>query len=604
MALDVGTFEIVDKNNVATLLVDLNDTDGTSGTLPTGVTSFVKELRLGNSPLQGEHISAPGGIGGISVDVRDQLVQMAWNQVLLNQEATPYDDLRTAIRKIVRRLREGHLIKITFSGSAVTQYVRLEPSISGGALFSDPEDLFRGLTSGAYPGGIPIEVWRQPQIELVSANLASAAAINNGNLAGDVTVDNATANMRSPAKVAIKVASATAEVAQVILGTRSGSTGELAELDDLYQFTPTTPAGITTAWGLIWSKVITPTDPLALAGRYRVFCAVKPDAAVVYHFLLRWASADIQPAAHFAEDIVLDLSDYGGGFSEFADVEMTDPRGTGLDFPATAEKLRLEMWARVESAGSATWDQVTLVPADERFCIVRSPGLVGEFARLGIRGDEMTLSGATTNDDGVATLDALNEYAETAAETLTAGIYIWQFLGKVRNKDKTRVKVGEFQIIEGASTVVATVDLYAKKGRIFTSYGTKRVKRIVFKATGAATYKAKAIYTAATSTKLDIRVRKIVRSFIPIVGNNRQFILDGQNRTAYIADTAGKRLWPADVQGGIPDFAPDKSLIVARLGDAATAARFIDADDRGPLTMAVPARAGTVTVDVIPYGTH
>ncbi len=595
MALDVGTFEIVDKNNVATLLVDLNDTDGTSGTLPTGVTSIVRELSLGNSPLQGEHISAPGGIGGISVDVRDQLVAMHWNQALLNPEATPYDDLRTAARKIVRRLREGHIIKIIFSGSAVTQFVRLEPSIAGGALFEDPDDLFRGLTSGNYPDGIPIEVWRQPQIELASANLLSAAAISNANLAGDELANNSTANMRSPAKISVKVAAA-AEVAQVILGVRSK--GNLTEFRTLYQFVPTTPAAITTAWALIWSKVITPTDVQALAGRFRLFAGVKPDAAVVYHFSLRWATADIQPAGNVAEEVVLDLSDYGGGFSEFADVELGS-----VDFPSTAEKLRLELWARVESAGSATWDQVTLVPADERFCIVRSPGLVNEFARLGIRGDEMTLSGATTNDDGVATLDALNDFAETPAETLSAGIYIWQFLGKVRNKDKTRVKVGEFQIFE-AAVAVATIDLFAKKGRIFTSYGNKRVKRIVFKATGAAAYKARVTYTAATSTKLDIRVRKIVRSFIPIVGNNRQFVLDGPNRTAYIADSAGKRLWPADVEGGLPDLAPDSSVIIARLGDASTAARFLDADDRGPLTMAVPDRAATLTVDVVPYGTH
>lgn len=589
----IGTFRIVD-DDLTTVLLDLNDQNGTSGTLPTGITTAARELRLRTPPREATRYASKAYPGGITAVSQDGLVVSDWRQVILSDATTDIDDLRAFMMDVDQYLREGRIIEVLFTGSATTHYIRLHPSESGGLFGDEAEDTFRAITSGQYPQGIPISVVRDPYLERATSTLASAVAIDNGVLAGELAITNP-GNALSPLKVSVKVAAAGAKTSQCYIGLRSK--GDLTEFRTLYQYAPAGPVALQTYWQRIHRKVITPTATDAISGRFLVLQQMTLDAADSYEFQVRFASADQNPAGGEADVVPIDNSDYSA-WTEPAVV----PLGY-VTFEETGQALVIEVWARSDAAGAVTWGNVKLMPADERLVIVSSPGQrQGRFGLQTWFGDNLTLSGATLDDEDNAILDALNDYAETEATVLPAGEYTVEFKGTARNTQRTNQVLGELRIYEDAAQIAAS-KIRAKRGQVSTTYGGDSPKRVRFTANGTSAYKARVIQTAATQTYWEIKLVRLRRWFVPTVASSRQFVVDSPGRAAYIADNAGVRFWPAQVQGYL-DAPPGDSVLVFDLGDVPAQAALSDADPRGPLASSITARAATVTVEARPMDTH
>jgi hypothetical protein len=595
----VGTFQWVDPNNLASVLWDCNDQAGSGGTLPTGVGSSVMGLQLHAPEFEAERVESPAAPGGITAWFRPGLTVTRWHQGLLNVSGTvTYDNLRDAVRNLNKRLRVGGVIKFVPEGSAQTLYLDAEPSpeipLFGEAL----EDLWRALRNRQYPQGIVVEIVRQPYAREADQTIVNAFAIDNGNLAGEFPYTNP-GTAPSPAKVTIEVASATADTAQVILGLRAKrdlSADDLTEYRGKYQFVPATPAAFAATWKKIWNKVITPTPATAFVGTFRVFAALKLAGADFYEMLLRTSMTDDDPPGGTNPVRQFDNGSYAA-WTNFGEVEL----GT-VTLDGSGAKVQLELWGRSDAAANVTWDQVTLVPADEQLIVASSPGhRHGRFFRLDFPAGVLTLSGGTlSSDSDYVTLDALNDYAETDAVVLPAGTYFAQFLGRVKNQALDRDKIGEIQIFKDA-VVDKSSNIYAEKQRLWTGFGAAQPKRVAFEADGVATYKVRVQQTHATEGGVEMRVRKIRRWLVPTVFSSSRFVLDAKTNRGYIANSSGVRKWPLIVEGGMPMLEPGDGVGVVRLGDVATQGALMDADPRGPVAEAIQARAATVTVVVTPW---
>lgn len=165
----IGTYQIVDED-LTTVRFDMNDASGAAN--PGGLKTIARELHLRLPELEAVRFAPSSRPGGRTVFARDPLAVTTWKQAVLGSANNTYDEGARAFNELTRLLRAGGVIKFTPEGSTETRFIDFEPS-DGVALFGDePEDVFRALTSHAYPDGAPVTIVRQPHLRIAELDPA------------------------------------------------------------------------------------------------------------------------------------------------------------------------------------------------------------------------------------------------------------------------------------------------------------------------------------------------------------------------------------------------------------------------------------------------
>jgi hypothetical protein len=573
---------IVDPSDDTTPILALDDRDSTTTTLPAGVRTEVRELNLGTAPLRVERISGQSP-GGMSAVIGDGLTEMSWRQMIL-MDPFDYDTALEVALEIEQLLRAGGVILFQAKDATDPVLIDFEPS-EGMALYDgDPRQFVEG--------GLPISIVRQPGMRDPAVAVVSAESISNGTLDGAVVLTNP-GNRPSPARVAVEVAGASAEVAQVVLGLRAQDDAD--EFRSLYQFAPPSPSAVQTTRSRIFRKVIQPTDAAALRGTFQIRQALRLLSRDVYDLQLGYATTTEEPTGSQGPVVSLDSTDTAV-WPELGEIVLGY-----VSFDGLGESLVIEVYARSEAGGNIAWGPTTLMPADTTLIDMRSPGQGrGDFGGQLWRGSDLTTTGEL--EDDVVYLTEQGQTAETEEFQVPPGILVARFGGRVKNLAQVKAKIGEFRIIVGGSTA-AVSDLRSLRGQTWNGWNARKQKRAVISHDGSGAIKLQVEYTAVTDEGKQIRVRRFRRTFIPVVGDGRSMVLDTPEHTAYITDSAGARWWPAEPRGELW-VPPGTWVLVTRLGEGSNAATYFDSDPRGPVARAEASVAGAITVELVPMRSH
>ncbi|MGH2555488.1 MAG: phage head spike fiber domain-containing protein, partial [Actinomycetota bacterium] len=159
--MSIGTFRIVDPDNLASVLFDMNDIAGTSGNAG-GVKTQTRELRLNAPELRAVRFSPEASPGASTPFAKDELAGMSWRQRIFGYADT--DKASEGLGRLDQLLRLGGVIEWLPTGAALTKYINFESSASA-PLFGETErDVFYATQLKDYPEGILIQVLRQPYL--------------------------------------------------------------------------------------------------------------------------------------------------------------------------------------------------------------------------------------------------------------------------------------------------------------------------------------------------------------------------------------------------------------------------------------------------------
>ena len=343
--------------------------------------------------------------------------------------------------------------------------------------------------------------------------------------------------------------------------------------------------------------MLTPSDPTALEGTYRVFASLLLEDEDVYHVQLRWGTIDESPAGNVNDEVLLDSGDTSN-MPNPADVNLGVVR-----FDRASSSLVLELWGRRDTVGSQiTWTDVWLLPVDEASLNATSPGFrFGRFGREVYTGHELTRAGgASLDDDDRVVLNGTNEYSQTEDVNLPVGTHMVSFIGTVVNFGKVRQEVGRLEVFENDAVDAGRRALLTSR-RKYTRihYDHDNPKQVAWKVTSTSDdYRWRVTQTVDNTNNRAIKIARLIHSFIPTVRSNRQFVIDGIEREAYIADTNGSRFFPLHVSGAFMTLEPGTNVLVFRLGDVSTRSVYREADSRAKLSEMIASRTGTATVEV------
>ncbi len=183
----IGEFQLVDVDDTTTLW-DCNDDAGTAS--PQGVRTNVRELQL-MGPGRAVTRFSPSTMPGASTPYsKDELVSTTWKQRVYGQ---PGDALQQWFGVLQRLLTTQCRIRYSLANSSVTRWIEYEPTDQLPALIGgDPADVFHLTQINDFPSGVPIVLWRQPQVREQELDPALNVLVNPTlliNLAGDGVPD-------------------------------------------------------------------------------------------------------------------------------------------------------------------------------------------------------------------------------------------------------------------------------------------------------------------------------------------------------------------------------------------------------------------------------
>jgi hypothetical protein len=173
--LSIGTFRVVDDANLAAVILDLNDTAGTSFTLPPAVTSQVRLLQLRTAEIEAVRFSPERAPGASTPWSKDPLVTTSWRQRI---SGGTIDQRIEALGQINTYLRRGCTIECKLTGETESRYLDVEPSSAIPMVGDDPADVFHATLLADYPEGIPVAVLRQPYRRMAELSAAANVLLN------------------------------------------------------------------------------------------------------------------------------------------------------------------------------------------------------------------------------------------------------------------------------------------------------------------------------------------------------------------------------------------------------------------------------------------
>ncbi len=178
----VGTFRVVDEQNTATVLFDLNSAEAGAAANPGGLATVTREVRLRTPESEFARFQSPGTPMGSTVFDEDPLTPWDFRLAIISQATV--GNLREGIGELSRLLRRGCVFEVLLTGDTDTLFIDNEPTGAIPLLGEEVEDTFRLIGSGQYPEGLLIQCLRQPYLRLGEL-LASVNKLLNATLAAD-----------------------------------------------------------------------------------------------------------------------------------------------------------------------------------------------------------------------------------------------------------------------------------------------------------------------------------------------------------------------------------------------------------------------------------
>lgn len=179
-----STFQIVDPDDLTTVLFDLNDSTGTNNAAHGSVKTYWGVggvFDLGAPKLEPSTFTPTYRDGGDVYYTHAGLVDATWRQRIT---ASSYDNLYKGVGRLAQLLRQGGVIKYVPHGSSNTRYIDFEPSSAPALLGGRDTELLKVLRMFDTPEGLDMTITRQPFLR--GSELSSATnVLKNGSLLVD-----------------------------------------------------------------------------------------------------------------------------------------------------------------------------------------------------------------------------------------------------------------------------------------------------------------------------------------------------------------------------------------------------------------------------------
>ena len=510
---------------------------------------------------------------------------------------TDYETLRDTYRTLGGFLDSEGVLVWHPDEQAFPSYIDTYPSPIPG-LFRGTEKQGLRLFEQLLDKGYEFSVWRHPYPRRDPVTLLNGVVKSNA-VGDNVATFTNPGTAPSEARLEIAVPDSSAWVTQVRAGFRAGDSSEFQAQLSGYEIT--TSVNVENYWKRIDRQKLTPADPDAFAGTYRVVATMQL-ADDVFHLELHHGATldDNQPLANVNGEFILDAEEV---FSyPFVEVDL------GLvTYDATSPELVLEIHAYSEGdTDMGAWGNVYLIPADEGNFIYSSPGFrVGAFGRQIFRDELMFITGdAERADDGDIVLYDSGDTAEvrpTSGTELAAGIHVLAFRGSCTNRERTKLKVGELQLYQNGSPLT-TVKLQARRGRVTTYYGGMRRRDIHFRVTNPSDLWRYRVEKTTDADNTRIRIESLRHHFIPRISDGRRFVADAGTRECRLEEADGDRI--ASLRAtGLPYLAPGDGALAVTIGEQAQHG-YATVDDRMTLPLIQEAQEVEITLTVTPRDLH
>jgi hypothetical protein len=518
--------------------------------------------------------------------------------LLADFAGTDYETLLATYRTLAQFFDSEGVLVWQPDGQTNPSYIDTYPSPIP-ALFRGTEKQGIRIIEQLLDQGYTFSIWRHPYPRRDSVTLLSGTVLSNA-VGDNVATFTNPGTAPSEARLEIAVPDAGAWVTQVRVGFRAGDSTEFQSSLSGYAISGAIP--VQDFWRRIDRQKITPADPDAFAGTYRVLATMEL-ADDVYHLELHHGSTldAQQPLANTNEEVVLDAEEVTNYPSVEVDLGLVtyDPR---------SPELVLEIHAYSEGdTDMGAWGNVYLLPADEGAFIYSSPGYrSGAFGREVFRGPLLELSGsAEFSDDGDAILYANGDTAEVkpvAGHSEAEGIHVLVFRGACINRDRLRFKLAELQLYKNGS-LEHQMPLRAHKGRVTTYYGGHRRRAIHFKVTNPADDYRFVVERVVPEEDISrVRIEALRHHFIPRVNDGRRFVADAGTREVRLEEDDGARI--ASLRAtGLPYLPPGDGALAVTIGEAATHG-YAGVDDRMVLPQIQTSQEVEVTLTVTPRDLH
>lgn len=185
MASTITDAALIDASG--NVLIDLQDPTGVNNSEIGGVKTNLRDLQFHADQLQPSRFMSPNRPGGSTSWTHDDLVLTTWRQ-FLDFSSGGYDLGARARDRLAWLLRTGGAFQYQETATSLVKILDFEPSDALSLFGSEPEDMYRALTSGVFPEGIQLSIARQPWAR--SASLTpSTNLLANGTLLRDSDAD-------------------------------------------------------------------------------------------------------------------------------------------------------------------------------------------------------------------------------------------------------------------------------------------------------------------------------------------------------------------------------------------------------------------------------
>ena len=511
---------------------------------------------------------------------------------------TDYETLLDTYRLLAQFFDSEGVLVWQPDGQTDPSYIDTYPSPIP-ALFRGTEKQGMRIIEQLLDQGYTFSIWRHPYPRRDPVTLLNGTVLSNA-VGDNVATFTNPGSAPSEARLEIAVTDPNAWVVQARVGFRAGDCSEFQS--SLAAYAITSPATVRNHWRRIDRKVLTPADPEAFAGTYRVVATLS-FGDDIYHLALHHGStrdAD-QPLANVNGEFVFDAEEV----VNYPDVEVD----LGLvTYDALSPDLVLEIHAYSEGdTDMGSWSNVYLIPADEGAMVYSSPGYrVGTFGGEFFRSNLLDLTGsAEFADDGDAILYADGDTAEvrpTAGHTEPEGLHVLGFRGICMNRDRLKFKLGELNLYRNGS-LEHSIRLLARNGRVTTYYGGIRKRDIHFRVNDDTDlWRFEVERTVPEEDISRIRVESLRHHYIPRVNDGRRFVADAGTRECRLEDDDGAKI--ASLRAtGLPYLQPGQGCLAVTIGEAAQHG-YATVDDRMPLPQIQTGQEVEVTLTVTPRDLH
>lgn len=438
-----------------------------------------------------------------------------------------------------------------------------------------------------------IDFWHDPHPRLDGVTLASAVEVSNG-LGGAnlIEIDNP-GDTLSEGRLQLEVPGSE-HVVWAVVGIKEGT----LEFPS-YAISGAEP--VFDAWQMLHRQVLTPSDPAAFEGSYRLM-AVYTAAEDIFHFEGRYGTALEGPQGSAGTEMPVE--------HDWTDVNNFAPTLLDLGeirYDAQDPRLVIELWGRSEGSTDVdSFDAMYLIPSDP-FMELASPGfLSGDFGVQRFDGQDLALTGSPElGNDGAVNLasgdTATIPGVYTDGNSLPIGRHSCEFRGTVRNKDRTRQKQGELQVFKN-SVGEAEASLFSRRGEAITRWAADNRRAVSFDVTDPDDhYEIVVAFTEAGGPGKRIHLEVLRPSYTPWVTDGRAMVVDQGRRISYIADDTGARVAPLHRTATF--YLPPGTATIAHLFGTQSPNRYDGVDRRGALPL-----IGEITVanttDVTPRTLH